>query len=179
MKTYPPDAIRNVLLVGHGGTGKTMLAEAGRHSAEDLLPDVAVPALVEGLTFPAGFAEKRALVCQALGRIGSRDAAPFLAGALRDPTPAVTEWACWALEGAGDPATVAQIRRYEYRVPALSRSAPGGGDGLVLAHGAGADADAPLLVALANAFAAAGVGNGSGQWLARGERPACRRQQLA
>ena len=44
----------------------------------------AVPALVLGLKFPPGFAPKRVLICQALGRIGSVEAAPALAATLRD-----------------------------------------------------------------------------------------------
>lgn len=79
----------------------------------------AVPGLVEGLTFPSGFAGKRALLCRALGAIGDRAAAPFLAAVLRDPVPAVTEWACQALERVGDPAVVPQLRRYQDRVPTL------------------------------------------------------------
>jgi len=90
-------------------------------------PD-ALPALIEGLTFPPGFTSKRALVCQALGRIGDPDAAPFLAGALRDPDPLVSEWACWALERTRDPATLAQVRRYAYRIPSLCRTPDGGVD---------------------------------------------------
>ncbi|MFO1078377.1 MAG: HEAT repeat domain-containing protein [Planctomycetota bacterium] len=79
----------------------------------------AVPALIEGLTFPSGFGDKRALVCKILGRIGSKEAAPFLAAALRDPVPAVTEWACWALETCGDGDTPAQLRTYPDLVGAL------------------------------------------------------------
>lgn len=60
----------------------------------------ALPALFEGLTFPTGFAEKRALVCEALGRIGDPGAAPYLASALSDSSPLVSEWACWALEAS-------------------------------------------------------------------------------
>jgi hypothetical protein len=33
--------------------------------------------------------------------------------------PAVTEWACWALESCGDTDTPAQLRSYEGRIPAL------------------------------------------------------------
>lgn len=101
--------------------------------------DDAVPALLEGLTFPVGFADKRALICQALGRIGSKEAAPFLAAALRDPVPAVTEWACWALESCGDGDCTAQLRAYQDRVPALV-----GAD-----RGTGADAPADRLLARA------------------------------
>jgi HEAT repeat protein len=88
----------------------------------------AVPALLEGLTFPPGFADKRALCCQLLGRIGSQEAAPFLAAALRDPMPAVTEWACWALESCGDEHTPAQLRSYQDRIPALIGADRGAGD---------------------------------------------------
>lgn len=88
----------------------------------------AVPALIEGLTFPVGFGDKRALICQALGRIGNKDAAPYLAATLRDPVPAVTEWACWALETCGDADCLPQLRDYENRVPALVGAEPGAGD---------------------------------------------------
>ncbi|MEO6595273.1 MAG: HEAT repeat domain-containing protein [Planctomycetota bacterium] len=99
----------------------------------------AVPALLEGLTFPPGFAEKRALCCKLLGRIGNKRAAPFLAAALRDPVAAVTEWASWALQSCGDADTPAQLRSYEDRVPALV-----GED-----RGAGVDAAADRLLARA------------------------------
>jgi HEAT repeat protein len=97
----------------------------------------AVPALIEGLTFPVGFADKRALVCKILGRIGSKEAAPFLAEALRDPSPGVAEWASWALERCGDEYSAAQLRAYEDRVPALV------GDD----RGVGQDAPADQLIA--------------------------------
>ncbi len=79
----------------------------------------AVPALVEGLTFPSGYREKRERVCEALGRIGDPRAAPFLASALRDPYLSVSEWACWALEGARDPSVRPALSRYESRALAL------------------------------------------------------------
>ncbi|HLQ36952.1 MAG TPA: hypothetical protein VK348_04065, partial [Planctomycetota bacterium] len=69
----------------------------------------------------------------------SKDAAPSLASALRDPVPAVTEWACWALESCGDADTLAQLRSYQDRVPALV-----GAD-----RGAGEDAPADRLLARA------------------------------
>lgn len=92
------------------------------------LGEDAVPALLEGLTFPHGFSEKRALVCQALGRIGGTEAAPYLGATLRDPVPTVTEWACWALESCGDAESLPQLREYENRVPALVGAERGSGD---------------------------------------------------
>lgn len=91
----------------------------------------AVPALLEGLTFPVGFADKRALLCQALGHIGSKQAAPALLATLRDPVPTVTEWACWALETCGDTDCLAPLRAYADRVPALV-GADRGADGETL-----------------------------------------------
>lgn len=79
----------------------------------------AVPALVLGLKFPPGFAPKRVLICQALGRIASAEAAPALAATLRDPVLGVAAWAAWALEGAGDPAILPALRRYQSRVLSL------------------------------------------------------------
>jgi HEAT repeat protein len=79
----------------------------------------AVPALIEGLTFPSGYSQKRALVCEILSRIGARDAVPALVAALRDPVLPVSEWACLALESAGDPDALPALSRYERRVLAL------------------------------------------------------------
>ncbi|MBL8747732.1 MAG: HEAT repeat domain-containing protein [Planctomycetes bacterium] len=97
----------------------------------------AVPALVEGLTFPAGFVRKRELLCDLLGAIGSKSATPFLVAALRDPVPAVADAACRALARCGDEDTAAQIRAYEGRVPASI-----GAD-----RGAGTNAPADALLA--------------------------------
>jgi HEAT repeat protein len=79
----------------------------------------AVPALVRGLKFPPGFAEKRAALCRILGRIGDRRSAPALAATLRDPVVSVAAWASWALEGLADPATKPALVRYEQRLRTL------------------------------------------------------------
>ncbi len=76
----------------------------------------AVPALVLGLKYPAGFAAKRAALCRALGRIGDRRAAPALGAALRDPVLQVAAWAAWSLEGVGDAQSIPALRRYEQRL---------------------------------------------------------------
>ncbi len=80
------------------------------------LGEDAVPALLDALTFPAGYWRKRQLACEALGQIGSKDAAPFLAAALRDTTPAVCEAACAALARSGDPAVLPQLVHYEQQL---------------------------------------------------------------
>ena len=82
--------------------------------------DDAVPALVIGLKYPAGFDTKRALICECLGIIASPEAAPALSAALRDPVLAVTAWACWALERIRDPATSDAVRRYQDRLLSLA-----------------------------------------------------------
>lgn len=79
----------------------------------------AVPGLVRGLKYPPGFAEKRAAICRVLGQIGDPRAAPALAATLRDPVLSVAAWACWALEGLGDPATKVALVRYEQRLRTL------------------------------------------------------------
>jgi HEAT repeat protein len=90
--------------------------------------DGAVPALVEGLTFPSGFSEKRALVCQALGDIGDARAAPFLAATLRDPVVEVVEWALLALERIRDPSVLGQVRRLQDRIGILTGVGPSADD---------------------------------------------------
>jgi HEAT repeat protein len=113
-----------------GGGTDTRAGGDDRRILEELVAigDDAVPALLEGLTFPTGFSEKRALVCQALGQIGDSDAAPFLAATLRDPVPEVAEWALLALEHVHDAAVLAQVRAFQNRIPSLVGSAPGAGD---------------------------------------------------
>jgi HEAT repeat protein len=104
-----------------GGGSDVVPAGDDDNVARELLAfgEDAVPALLEGLTFPVGFADKRAWICRLLGQIGSKSSTPFLAAALRDPTPAVADWACWALERCGDADTPFQLRKYANRVPAL------------------------------------------------------------
>src|SRR5262249_55211771 len=113
-----------------GGGTDTLPGGNDRQILEELVAigDEAVPALLEGLTFPSGFSEKRALVCRALGQIGNADAAPFLAAALRDPVPEVAEWACLALEQVRDPQVLAQVRAFQNRVPSLAGAGPEGDD---------------------------------------------------
>jgi len=82
----------------------------------------AVPALIRGLKYPPGFAIKRSAICRALGRIGDRRAAPGLGAALRDPVLRVAAWAAWALEGAGDAASIPALRRYEQRLRTAVRT---------------------------------------------------------
>ncbi len=114
-----------------GGGTDTVPASDDEDAQQELLAarGEAVPALIEGLTFPTGFSAKRALCCELLGRIGERAAAPYLEAALRDPVPAVTEWAAWALEACGDDDSAEALRRYEDRVPALVGADRGAGDG--------------------------------------------------
>ncbi|GDY02759.1 hypothetical protein LBMAG49_20880 [Planctomycetota bacterium] len=76
----------------------------------------ALPALIKGLKFPPGFAAKRASVLTALQRIGDRQAAPFVAAALRDPVFGVAAFAAAALETCGDPECLPALRRYEDRL---------------------------------------------------------------
>ncbi|MCH2106901.1 MAG: HEAT repeat domain-containing protein, partial [Planctomycetes bacterium] len=85
----------------------------------------AVPAIVGvGLKYPAGFAEKRAVLCQGLGDIGDPDAVPALISALRDPVVSVAAWACDALNRINDDRALPALRRYHQRL--LSLSARGG-----------------------------------------------------
>ncbi len=104
-----------------GGTGAVAPGDDVQIMQDLLrLGDRAVPALVIGLKHPAGFSDKRAKICDALGRIGHKDAAPALAATLRDPVLAVAAWACLALESIADPETVPALERYRDRVRSLS-----------------------------------------------------------
>ena len=121
-------AWRHVTKLGGGEDGEAF-------DALLMLGEDAVPSLVTGLKYPPGFAERRARVCELLGRVGSTDAAPALAQALRDPVVAVAAWACWALDRAGDEASLGALRRYQDRILSLAaadRIPPGAGSVEVL-----------------------------------------------
>jgi HEAT repeat protein len=72
----------------------------------------AVPALVLGLKYPAGFSTRRDRILRCLGSIKSKQAAPFVAAALRDPVVAVASQACIALSAIKDPATLPALHYY-------------------------------------------------------------------
>jgi HEAT repeat protein len=80
----------------------------------------AIPALLHGLKWAPGFADKRVFMCNALGQIGDKRAAPALCYVLRDPVIATAAWACWALERVGEPAAIPALGRYQQRLRALA-----------------------------------------------------------
>ena len=142
-----PDPDRDPVAEAHARTLVTQLGgsdlfppESGRdQSIESELVAMnryAVPGLIRGLKYPAGFGAKRALICRILGRLGDPRSAPVLVATLRDPVVSVAAWAAWALEGLGDPATLPALARYEQRLRRLiaSNAVPaeaGAGDNLL------------------------------------------------
>jgi hypothetical protein len=69
-----------------GGSGTVPAGDDAKLKAELIaMGEDALPALVLGLKFPPGFDQKRALICEILGHIGSPEAAPALVATLRDP----------------------------------------------------------------------------------------------
>jgi HEAT repeat protein len=61
-------------------------------------------------------------MCNALGQVGDKRAAPALCYALRDPVIATSAWACWALERVAEPAAVPALARYQQRLRAAGRA---------------------------------------------------------
>jgi len=102
--------------------------------------EAATPALVQALSFPPGWMDKRALACEALGRIGDPRAAPYLVRALRDPNLPVASWACWALSTTGDKAALPALHDWSRRLAALADTPQRGAGpeplGLLLARAA-------------------------------------------
>lgn len=85
--------------------------------------NVAVPALVLGLKYPPGFAMRRDRILRCLAAIGSKQAAPFVAAALRDPVVAVASQACLALTKIKDSETLPALHYYHDHL--LSQRAAG------------------------------------------------------
>jgi HEAT repeat protein len=93
--------------------------QAALNELVDLGAD-ALPALLHGLKWAPGFADKRVFMCSALGQIGDRRAAPALCYTLRDPVIATAAWACWALERVGEPDALPALARYQQRLRAAA-----------------------------------------------------------
>jgi HEAT repeat protein len=86
----------------------------------DLGP-AAVPGLTQiGLKYPAGWSDKRALICQVLGLLRDPDAAPALINVLRDPVIAVAAWSCDALGKINDSESLPAVQRYHQRLLSLA-----------------------------------------------------------
>jgi HEAT repeat protein len=113
--------VEHLVAVLGGGAGPVPAGDDAAVRARLLeLGADAVPGLVAGLKYPAGFADKRALVCSVLGEIGDPGGVPALVAALRDPVVAVAAWACHALERIGDAQALAPLQRYQSRILTLA-----------------------------------------------------------
>ncbi len=104
-----------------GGAGVIPAAEDDEKAIQELVDmgSDALPALLKGLKFPAGFAAKRASICTALGRMGEKNAAPFLMAALKDPVVGVAAYANMALASCGDADCLPALERFQDRVLSL------------------------------------------------------------
>ncbi|MBK7644541.1 MAG: HEAT repeat domain-containing protein [Planctomycetes bacterium] len=123
-KLDPKKAARALKLVTNlGGSDMGPSTSDDDQAALNELVDIhedALPALMHGLKWAPGFADKRVLVCNALGQIGDERAAPALCYALRDPVLATAAWACWALERVGEKDAIPAITRYQQRLRAAA-----------------------------------------------------------
>jgi len=105
-----------------GSDGSAPLGDAAqqRQRLLDLGP-AAVPGLTQiGLRYPAGWSDKRALICQVLGLLREPDAVPALIAVLRDPVIAVAAWGCDALNKIDDEESLPAVQRYHQRLLSLA-----------------------------------------------------------